>query len=86
MFDYLIRCGGKLSFDDDHTEPYNAFCESHEDYDTERSLVEDFTARFRQNVSKINSKIEEAHPIVVRHLTIERDGEHYHLRTVESLL
>lgn len=86
MFDYLLRCGGELCIEEDHTGHYNAFCESHEDYDTERSLVEDFTARFRQNVSKINSKIEEAHPIVVRHLTIERDGERYRLRTVESLL
>ncbi len=86
MFDYLLRCGGELCSSEDHTDAFNAFCESHEDYDTERSLVEDFTARFRQNVSKINSKIEDAHPIVVRHLTIERDGERYRLRTVESLL
>lgn len=85
MFDYLLRCGGELCSAEDHTEPFNAFCEGHEDYDTERSLVEDFTSRFRQNVSKINSKIEEAHPIVVRHLTIEREGERYRLRTVESL-
>jgi hypothetical protein len=49
-------------------------------------LVEDFVGRFRQNVSKINAKIEEAHPIVIRHLTIEREGERYRLRTVESLL
>ena len=86
MFDYLLKCGGVVCCDEEHTSAYNAFCESHEDYDTERSLVEDFTSRFRQNVSKINSKIEEAHPIVIRHLTIERDGDSYRLRTVESLL
>lgn len=86
MFDYLLRCGGELCVCEDHTGTFNAFCESHEDYDTERSLVEDFSSRFRQNVSKINSKIEEAHPIVVRHITIEREGERYRLRTVESLL
>jgi hypothetical protein len=86
MFDYLLRCGGELCCDTKHTEAYNAFCESHEDYDTERSLVEDFISRFRQNVSKINAKIEEAHPLVVRHLLIERDDNRYHLRTVESLL
>jgi hypothetical protein len=86
MYDYLLRCGGELYSEDEHTIPYNSFCESHEDYDTERSLVEDFISRFRQNVSKINSKIEEAHPIVVRHISIERDGEKYRLRTVESLL
>ena len=86
MFDYLLRCGGELCIEEDHTDLFNAFCESHEDYDTERSLVDDFSPRFRQNVSKINSKIEEAHPIVVRHLTIERAGERYRLRTVESLL
>jgi hypothetical protein len=86
MFDYLLRCGGELQCDGEHTDAYNAFCESHEDYDTERSLVEDFISRFRQNVSKINAKIEEAHPLVVRHLLIERDDNRYHLRTVESLL
>ena len=86
MFDYLLRCGGELHCDGEHTSAYNAFCESHEDYDTERSLVEDFTGRFRQNVSKINAKIEEAHPLVLRHLLIERDDERYHIRTVESLL
>lgn len=85
MFDYLLRCGGELSASDEHTDSYNAFCESHEDYDTERSLVEDFIARWRQNVSKINSKIEEAHPMVIRHLLIEREGEIYRLRTIESL-
>jgi len=86
MFDYLLKCGGVVCCEEEHTSAYNAFCESHEDYDTERSLVEDFVSRFRQNVSKINSKIEEAHPIVIRHLTIERDGDSYRLRTIESLL
>lgn len=85
MYDYLLRCGGELLSDEDHTSTYNAFCESHEDYDTERSLVDNFRDRFRQNVSKINSKIEETHPIVIRHLIIEREGERYRLRTVETL-
>jgi hypothetical protein len=85
MYHYLLQCGGVVSTDEDHTHPYNAFCESHEDYDTERILVEDFSSRFRQNVSKINGKIEEAHPIVVRHLLIEREDERYRLRTVDAL-
>ena len=85
MYDYLLRCGGELCSVDDHTDAYNMFCESHEDYDTERSLVDEFIPRFRQNVSKINGKIEESHPIVVRHLLIERKGDRYSLRTVEAL-
>lgn len=85
MCDYFIRQGGMIDLSDEHTHNFNAFCEAHEDYDTERSLVDSFAPRWRHNVSKINAKIEEAHPIMVRHLLIEREESRYRFKTPDVL-
>lgn len=79
MFAFLAACGGAVDLENDYTAEFNAFCESHQSYDNYRVFVDEFTGRFRQTVSKINSKLEEYPPIVQRHLTIERKGNRYEI-------
>lgn len=86
MYAYLLSLGGVLDLQTDHTERFNAFCESSEEYATERTLVDEFAQRFRHNVSKINAKLEASHELIRMHLTIERDGERYTLKSPEALL
>lgn len=79
MFAFLAACGGVLDLESDYTAEFNAFCEANEYYDNYRVFVEEFTGRFRQTVSKINSKLEEYPPIVQKHLSIERKGSRYEI-------
>jgi hypothetical protein len=79
MFAFLAYCGGVVDLENDYTAQFNAFCESHQSYDNYRVFVDEFTGRFRQTVSKINSKLEEYPPIVQKHLTIERKANRYEI-------
>jgi hypothetical protein len=79
MFAFLAYCGGAVDLENDYTAQFNAFCESHQSYDNYRVFVDEFTGRFRQTVSKINSKLQEYPPIVQKHLTIERKGSRYEI-------
>lgn len=77
MFSFLASHGGVLDLENDYTAEFNAFCEKNEHYDSYRVFVDEFAGRFRQTVSKINSKIE-GHPTIVQeHLKIVRQGSCY---------
>ncbi|MDD3465744.1 MAG: hypothetical protein PHE67_01250 [Campylobacterales bacterium] len=79
MFAFLASVGGVIDLEDDYTLEFNSFCESNSYYDNNRVFVDEFTGRFRQTVSKINSKLDECTPIVKKHLTIERRGNKYEI-------
>ncbi len=73
MFDYFLACKGVIDCSDPcHDEAFNTFCERETRYDNNRVFVENFESRFRQNVSKINAKLESSHPLVNRHLHIHK--------------
>ncbi len=79
MFAFLAFNGGVLDLDNDYTDEFNGFCEADTHYDNYRVFVEEFTGRFRQNISKINGKLDEYPAIIKKHLTIERKGSRYEI-------
>jgi hypothetical protein len=85
MYAYLIENNGMVDLGVEHTDIYNKFCELNSAFDNERALVDSFAARFRPNVSKINTIIEEHHELAQKHLVIERDGNRFFISGYELI-
>ncbi|MBB5022262.1 hypothetical protein [Desulfurispira natronophila] len=78
MYAFMIEKGCRLDMRHDYTAEFNDFCERSPEHDSYRAILDNgktFYERFRQNVSKINSKLRECDEIVRLHLSIEKEED-----------
>lgn len=86
MYAFLIEKGGNLDLSNDYTVEFNLFCEKNQAFDNERAIVDSFQARFKPNVSKINSILGDAPDLAKKHLVIERDNNRFYMSGWELVL
>ncbi len=86
MYAYMLHNGGMLDLSVEHTDTFNKFCEANISFNNERVPVDNFQARFKPNISKINAQLEESHALVQKHLIIQRDGNRFYIAGCELIL